>query len=92
MRAASLLKTAFPIVAQCSGLRSALALRYRGARTIFMRHSMVARGEDYPDRSLRCPAGTLAAALRFLRDARVEFVSPDEMLERLNRSGDSARN
>jgi peptidoglycan/xylan/chitin deacetylase (PgdA/CDA1 family) len=83
MRAASLLKTAFPIVAQYSGLRSALALRYRGAGTIFMLHSVVARGEDYPDHSLRCPAETLAAALRFLRDAGVEFVSLDEMLERL---------
>ena len=41
MRAASLLKTAFPIVAQYSGLGSALALRYRGAGTIFMLHSVV---------------------------------------------------
>lgn len=83
MRAASLLKTAFPIVAQVSGLRSALALRYRGAGTIFMLHSVVERGEDYPDHSLRCPAERLTAALRFLRDAGVEFVSLDEMLERL---------
>ena len=83
MRAASLLKTAFPIVAQYSGLRSALALRYRGAGTIFMLHSVVARGDDYPDHSLRCPADVLAEALQFLRDAGVEFVSLDEMLERL---------
>ena len=63
MRAASLLKTAFPIVAQVSGLRSALALRYRGAGTIFMLHSVVERGEDYPDHSLRCPAERLADGL-----------------------------
>ena len=83
MRAASLLKTAFPIVARCSGVGSALALRYRGAGTIFMLHSVVARGDDYPDHSLRCPADVLASALQFLRDAGVEFVSLDEMLERL---------
>lgn len=83
MRAASLLKTAIPIVAEYSGLRSALALRYRGAGTIFMLHSVVAHGQDYPDHSLRCPTDLLAAALRFLRDAGVEFVSLDEMLERL---------
>lgn len=83
MRAASLLKTAFPIVAQVSGLRSALALRYRGAGTIFMLHSVVERGDDYPDHSLRCPADKLAAALRLLREEGVEFVSLDRMLERL---------
>jgi len=83
MRAASLLKTALPIVAQYSGLRSALALRYRGIGTIFMMHSVVERGDGYPDHSLRCPADTLAAALQFLRDAGVAFVSLDEMLERL---------
>jgi peptidoglycan/xylan/chitin deacetylase (PgdA/CDA1 family) len=83
MRAASLLKTAFPIVAQYSGLGAALALRYRGAGTIFMLHSVVADGDGYPDHSLRCPADTLAAALRYLRDEGVEFVSLDEMLDRL---------
>jgi peptidoglycan/xylan/chitin deacetylase (PgdA/CDA1 family) len=83
MRAGSLLKSTFPIVARCSGLGSALALRYRGAGTIFMLHSVVDRGEDYPDHSLRCPAETLAAALTWLRDAGVDFVSLDQMLERL---------
>ena len=83
MRAASLLKTTLPVVAQYSGLGSALALRYRGAGTIFMLHSVVERGDDYPDHSLRCPAETLAAALRFLRDKGVEFVSLDRMLDRL---------
>jgi peptidoglycan/xylan/chitin deacetylase (PgdA/CDA1 family) len=83
MRAASFLKSTFPIVARCSGLGSALALRYRGAGTVFMLHSVVDCGDNYPDHSLRCPAPTLAAALAWLRDAGVDFVSLDEMLERL---------
>ncbi|MPZ37717.1 MAG: polysaccharide deacetylase family protein [Rhizobiales bacterium] len=88
MRVASLLKSTFPIVARCSGLGSALALRYRalryrGAGTIFMLHSVVDCGDDYPDHSLRCPAETLTAALTWLREAGVDFVSLDEMLERL---------
>ena len=88
MRAASLLKTAFPIVAQYSGLGSALALRYRGAGTIFMLHSVVACGDDYPDHSLRCPAETLATALSWLRDRGVDFVSLEAMLDRLKSPSD----
>jgi peptidoglycan/xylan/chitin deacetylase (PgdA/CDA1 family) len=88
MRATSLLKSTLPIVARCSGLGSALALRYRGAGTIFMLHSVVDRGADYPDHSLRCPAETLAAHLTWLREAGADFVSLDQMLERLKSPSD----
>ena len=83
MRAASLLKTAFPVVARCSGLGRAIALRYRGAGTIFMLHSVVGRGDDYPDHSLRCPAETLSRTLSWLRGRGVEFVTLDRMIDRL---------
>jgi len=83
MRATSILKTAFPIVTRCSGLSSALALRYRGAGTIFMLHSVVDDIDGYPDHSLRCPVATLARTLSWLRDRDVEFVTLDGLLERL---------
>jgi peptidoglycan/xylan/chitin deacetylase (PgdA/CDA1 family) len=87
MRAASLLKTALPIVARCSGLGRAIAFRYRGAGTIFMLHSVVANGDDYPDHSLRCPVATLARTLRWLSDRGVDFVAMDRILERLHEPG-----
>ena len=84
MLAASVLKTAFPVVARCSGLGAAMAMRYRGNGTIFMLHSVVEDGTNYPDHSLRCPVGRLARALRWLKRNGVEFVTLDQMVERLS--------
>jgi peptidoglycan/xylan/chitin deacetylase (PgdA/CDA1 family) len=49
-----------------------------------MLHSVVESGDEYPDMRLRCPAETLDWALDWLRRHRIDFVSLDGMMDRLN--------
>jgi peptidoglycan/xylan/chitin deacetylase (PgdA/CDA1 family) len=78
------IKTAISVVAHRSGLSRAIAARYRGRGTVFALHSVIADDAFYPDMTLRCPAGKLEWALRWLKQDGVEFVSLDEMVTRLD--------
>lgn len=49
-----------------------------------MLHSVVDDGTFYPDASLRCPVTKLEWALRWLKAQGLEFVSLDEVVERLS--------
>jgi peptidoglycan/xylan/chitin deacetylase (PgdA/CDA1 family) len=80
----SLVKGAVYRTAHVSGLSRALGARYRGRGIIFALHSVVADDAVHPDRTLRCPAGTLDWILRRLKAAGVDFVTLDEAIRRLS--------
>jgi peptidoglycan/xylan/chitin deacetylase (PgdA/CDA1 family) len=65
----------------------ALGIRYRGCGVIFALHSVVADDAFCPDRSLRCPIGTLEWSLCCLKKQGVEFVTLDDAVNRLDCRG-----
>jgi peptidoglycan/xylan/chitin deacetylase (PgdA/CDA1 family) len=73
--------------AHLSGLSRALGIRYRGYGVIFALHSVVADDAFFPDQSLRCPLGTLERSLRCLKKQGVEFVTLDDVVNRLEYRG-----
>jgi peptidoglycan/xylan/chitin deacetylase (PgdA/CDA1 family) len=77
-------KRAVYTTAHLSGLSRALALRYRGRGIIFALHSVVANDAFHPDYTLRCPVGKLEWIVRRLRKQRVDLITLDEAVERLN--------
>jgi peptidoglycan/xylan/chitin deacetylase (PgdA/CDA1 family) len=79
-----LLRTAVSIGAHVSGFSRLVAARYRGRGMIFALHSVVDDDTFHPDHTLRCPAGQLEWALRWLRDEGLDFVTLDEAVRRLN--------
>ena len=84
MTVRSFAKTAICLTAHFTGLSRAVAIRYQGRGSIFMLHSVVDDGTFYPDASLRCPVTKLEWALRWLKAQGLEFVSLDEVVERLS--------
>jgi peptidoglycan/xylan/chitin deacetylase (PgdA/CDA1 family) len=86
VRVRSLAKAVFPAVARFTGLGRALAIRYRGRGVIFALHSIVDDDAFYPDETLRCPAGKLEWTLHWLRNRGIDFVSLDQVVERLSTS------
>jgi peptidoglycan/xylan/chitin deacetylase (PgdA/CDA1 family) len=83
MSARLFLRNAFPVVTRYSGISHALARRYRGLGTIFMLHSIVDDPSDYPDESVRYSTGKLEWTLCWLKAEGIEFVSLDQVVERL---------
>ena len=77
-------KNAVYTTAHISGLSRALALRYRGRGIIFALHSIAADDAFHPDHTLRCPVGKLEWILGWLRRQRLDFVTLDGVVERLN--------
>jgi peptidoglycan/xylan/chitin deacetylase (PgdA/CDA1 family) len=84
MQIPAVVKSAVYTTAHVTGLSRALALRYRGCGVIFALHSVVADDAFHPDHTLRCPAGTLEWVLRRLRRQKLDIVTLDEVVERLN--------
>jgi peptidoglycan/xylan/chitin deacetylase (PgdA/CDA1 family) len=80
----SFVKSAVTAAAYGTGLSRGLARRYGGRATIFALHSVVDDNAFYPDDTLRCPAGKLEWALRWLKAQDVEFVSLDRLIARLH--------
>ena len=74
MRAASLLKPRFRSSPATADSRPRSRFATAAPAPIIMQHSVVERGDDYPDHSLRFPVATLARALAWLRGEGVEFV------------------
>ncbi len=83
MQLSPILKSAVYTTAHVTGLSRALALRYRGCGVIFALHSVVEDGAFHPDHTLRCPVGTLEWVLRRLRRQNFDFVTLDQVVERL---------
>lgn len=89
MRLQSLVKNAFVqravyTTAHVSGLSRALAPLYRGRGVIFALHSMIDDDAFYPDETLRCPVHKLDWTLRRLRSQRIDIVTLDEAMQRLD--------
>jgi peptidoglycan/xylan/chitin deacetylase (PgdA/CDA1 family) len=84
MQVPSIVKSAIYTTAHVTGLSRALALRYRGCGVILALHSVVADDAFHPDRTLRCPVGTLEWVLRRLRRQNLDIVTLDEVADRLN--------
>jgi peptidoglycan/xylan/chitin deacetylase (PgdA/CDA1 family) len=78
-----LVKSAVYATAHLSGLSRALALRYRGRGIIFALHSIVDDDAFHPDHTLRCPAGKLEWILRQLRRQKLDLVTLDEAVRRI---------
>lgn len=79
-----LIKSGVYVTAHVTGLSRALALRYRGRGIIFALHSIIADDAFYPDDlMLRCPARKLEWILRRLRELRLDLVTLDEVVTRL---------
>jgi len=79
-----LIKSGVYLTAHVTGLSRALGFRYRGRGVIFAFHSIVDDDTFWPDYTLRCPAGKLEWILRRLRQQQLDFVTLDEVVERLN--------
>jgi peptidoglycan/xylan/chitin deacetylase (PgdA/CDA1 family) len=71
------------VSARFSGLSQAVAVRYRGRGVIFEMHSVVDDDADYLNDTLRCPATKLDQLLGWLTTQGVEFISMDQVAERL---------
>ena len=84
MTVRSSVKTAISVAAHYSGLSRAIATRYRGRGIIFALHSVTDDDAFHPDDTLRCPAGKLEWALRWVKEQNIEFVSMDEAVARLS--------
>lgn len=84
MQLPAVLTSAVYTTAHLSGLTRALARRYRGSGIIFALHSIVHDDDFRPDHTLRCPAGKLEWILRRLHEQRLDFVTLDEAVDRLN--------
>jgi peptidoglycan/xylan/chitin deacetylase (PgdA/CDA1 family) len=84
-----LVRTAASVTAHFSGFSRLVAARYRGRGVIFALHSVVDDDTFYPDHTLRCPAGRLEWAMRWLRDEGLDFISLDDAVRRL--SGENPR-
>jgi peptidoglycan/xylan/chitin deacetylase (PgdA/CDA1 family) len=80
----AVVKSAVYTTAHLSGLSWALARRYRGSGIIFALHSIAADDAFHPDHTLRCPQAKLEWILRWLREQRLDFVTLDEAVDRLN--------
>lgn len=66
-----------------SGLGRAIGWRYQGCGVIFMFHSIVDEPGQYLYDPLRCSPGTLEMALKWARDQKLDIVSMDEVMQRL---------
>jgi peptidoglycan/xylan/chitin deacetylase (PgdA/CDA1 family) len=80
----SFIKSAVSTAAHFTGVSRGVSIRYAGRGTIFALHSVVADGEFYPDDTLRCPVSKLEWALGWLAAHGVEFISLDQVLDRLS--------
>jgi peptidoglycan/xylan/chitin deacetylase (PgdA/CDA1 family) len=67
-----------------SGAYRLVSRRYAGSGTIFMLHSVVDDASSYLNEPTRCTVVVLDRLLRYLRDNRIDIVTMDDALARLD--------